>query len=194
MDALGTFGTLQPYLRACWPRHILEEWRDYIPHSVFIVTEALTPRCGPSCFNAWKARLQLLSVARPKRLAWLGLRGPGAHGGLEAASCCLPEPCGVSIGIEQGLLSLQKDGTIQFAFGTANIAVQLPRSVSKERTPQKLCCYRVMPSHAEAAIQALTTSTRRTLCGETSSRTPPSSVWQASFSLFSRLAKGVRRA
>ncbi|CAE7451306.1 IRX7 [Symbiodinium sp. CCMP2592] len=30
------------------------EWRDYIPHSMFIVTEALTPRCGPSCFNAWK--------------------------------------------------------------------------------------------------------------------------------------------
>ena len=31
-----------------------QEWRDYIPHSVFVVTEALTPRCGPSCFNAWK--------------------------------------------------------------------------------------------------------------------------------------------
>ncbi|CAJ1327330.1 unnamed protein product [Effrenium voratum] len=30
------------------------EWRDYIPHSMFVVTEALTPRCGPSCFNAWK--------------------------------------------------------------------------------------------------------------------------------------------
>ncbi|CAK9001376.1 Hypothetical protein (Fragment) [Durusdinium trenchii] len=30
------------------------EWRDYIPNSVFVVTEALTPRCGPSCFNPWK--------------------------------------------------------------------------------------------------------------------------------------------
>eukprot|EP00931_Biecheleriopsis_adriatica_P065210 TRINITY_DN39808_c0_g1_i1.p1 TRINITY_DN39808_c0_g1~~TRINITY_DN39808_c0_g1_i1.p1 ORF type:complete len:540 (+),score=90.61 TRINITY_DN39808_c0_g1_i1:68-1621(+) len=30
------------------------EWRDYIPHSVFAVTEALTPKCGPSCFNPWK--------------------------------------------------------------------------------------------------------------------------------------------
>eukprot|EP00434_Breviolum_minutum_P034370 symbB.v1.2.030419.t1/scaffold3427.1/size57037/1 len=30
------------------------EWRDYIPNSVFIVTEALTPKCGPSCFNPWK--------------------------------------------------------------------------------------------------------------------------------------------
>lgn len=30
------------------------EWRDYIPNSLFIVTEALTPKCGPSCFNPWK--------------------------------------------------------------------------------------------------------------------------------------------
>jgi len=30
------------------------EWRDYIPHSIFLVTEAMTPECGPSCFNPWK--------------------------------------------------------------------------------------------------------------------------------------------
>eukprot|EP00928_Gymnodinium_smaydae_P030285 TRINITY_DN22563_c0_g1_i1.p1 TRINITY_DN22563_c0_g1~~TRINITY_DN22563_c0_g1_i1.p1 ORF type:complete len:525 (-),score=33.80 TRINITY_DN22563_c0_g1_i1:50-1624(-) len=30
------------------------EWRDYIPHSVFLTTEALTPGCGPSCYNPWK--------------------------------------------------------------------------------------------------------------------------------------------
>lgn len=30
------------------------EWRDYIPHSMFLVTEALTPGCGYSCFNPWK--------------------------------------------------------------------------------------------------------------------------------------------
>mmetsp|Transcript_58959 Transcript_58959/g.164758 ORF Transcript_58959/g.164758 Transcript_58959/m.164758 type:complete len:524 (-) Transcript_58959:68-1639(-) len=30
------------------------EWRDHISHSVFLMTEALTPGCGPSCFNPWK--------------------------------------------------------------------------------------------------------------------------------------------
>mmetsp|Transcript_25662 Transcript_25662/g.51793 ORF Transcript_25662/g.51793 Transcript_25662/m.51793 type:complete len:513 (-) Transcript_25662:77-1615(-) len=30
------------------------EYRDYIPHSVFLVTEAMTPECGPSCFSPWK--------------------------------------------------------------------------------------------------------------------------------------------
>lgn len=30
------------------------EWQDYIPHSVFLTTEALTPECGHSCFNPWK--------------------------------------------------------------------------------------------------------------------------------------------
>merc|ERR1712176_527393 len=30
------------------------EWRDHIPHSIFLTTEALTPECGPSCFNPWK--------------------------------------------------------------------------------------------------------------------------------------------
>lgn len=30
------------------------EYREYIPHSIFLVTEALTPECGPSCFNPWK--------------------------------------------------------------------------------------------------------------------------------------------
>eukprot|EP00928_Gymnodinium_smaydae_P004184 TRINITY_DN11452_c0_g4_i1.p1 TRINITY_DN11452_c0_g4~~TRINITY_DN11452_c0_g4_i1.p1 ORF type:complete len:520 (+),score=36.83 TRINITY_DN11452_c0_g4_i1:195-1754(+) len=30
------------------------EWRDHIPHSIFLVTEALTPGCGPGCFSPWK--------------------------------------------------------------------------------------------------------------------------------------------
>ncbi|CAJ1415432.1 unnamed protein product [Effrenium voratum] len=30
------------------------EWRDHIPHSIFLTTEALTPGCGPSCYNPWK--------------------------------------------------------------------------------------------------------------------------------------------
>lgn len=30
------------------------EWRDYIPHSIFLLTEALTPACGPTCYNPWK--------------------------------------------------------------------------------------------------------------------------------------------
>lgn len=30
------------------------EWRDWIPHSIFLLTEALTPHCGPTCFNPWK--------------------------------------------------------------------------------------------------------------------------------------------
>eukprot|EP00746_Dinoflagellata_sp_MGD_P136192 gnl/MRDRNA2_/MRDRNA2_70167_c0_seq1.p1 gnl/MRDRNA2_/MRDRNA2_70167_c0~~gnl/MRDRNA2_/MRDRNA2_70167_c0_seq1.p1 ORF type:complete len:494 (+),score=53.39 gnl/MRDRNA2_/MRDRNA2_70167_c0_seq1:164-1645(+) len=29
-------------------------WREYIPHSVFFLTEGLTPECGPTCYNPWK--------------------------------------------------------------------------------------------------------------------------------------------
>eukprot|EP00927_Polykrikos_kofoidii_P046920 TRINITY_DN41026_c0_g1_i2.p1 TRINITY_DN41026_c0_g1~~TRINITY_DN41026_c0_g1_i2.p1 ORF type:complete len:543 (-),score=81.06 TRINITY_DN41026_c0_g1_i2:129-1757(-) len=30
------------------------EWREYIPHSIFLTTEALTPECGPRCYSPWK--------------------------------------------------------------------------------------------------------------------------------------------
>eukprot|EP00397_Hematodinium_sp_SG-2012_P032667 GEMP01034803.1.p1 GENE.GEMP01034803.1~~GEMP01034803.1.p1 ORF type:complete len:280 (+),score=53.09 GEMP01034803.1:579-1418(+) len=30
------------------------DWRTIMPTSAFLVTEALTPGCGPSCFNPWK--------------------------------------------------------------------------------------------------------------------------------------------
>mmetsp|Transcript_5369 Transcript_5369/g.20278 ORF Transcript_5369/g.20278 Transcript_5369/m.20278 type:complete len:528 (+) Transcript_5369:180-1763(+) len=30
------------------------EWKDWIPHSIFLLTEALTPHCGPTCYNPWK--------------------------------------------------------------------------------------------------------------------------------------------
>jgi len=34
--------------------HTFPSWRDHIPHSVFLTTEAFTPGCGPSCFSPWK--------------------------------------------------------------------------------------------------------------------------------------------
>eukprot|EP00747_Dinoflagellata_sp_TGD_P093386 gnl/TRDRNA2_/TRDRNA2_165750_c0_seq2.p1 gnl/TRDRNA2_/TRDRNA2_165750_c0~~gnl/TRDRNA2_/TRDRNA2_165750_c0_seq2.p1 ORF type:complete len:362 (-),score=47.26 gnl/TRDRNA2_/TRDRNA2_165750_c0_seq2:106-1092(-) len=34
--------------------HTFPSWRDYIPHSIFLTTEAFTPGCGPSCFSPWK--------------------------------------------------------------------------------------------------------------------------------------------
>eukprot|EP00929_Paragymnodinium_shiwhaense_P025379 TRINITY_DN15362_c0_g2_i2.p1 TRINITY_DN15362_c0_g2~~TRINITY_DN15362_c0_g2_i2.p1 ORF type:complete len:610 (+),score=114.02 TRINITY_DN15362_c0_g2_i2:149-1831(+) len=34
--------------------HTFPSWRDYIPHSIFMTTEAFTPGCGPSCFSPWK--------------------------------------------------------------------------------------------------------------------------------------------
>ena len=29
-------------------------WREFIHESVFLLTEALTPGCGPSCYQPWK--------------------------------------------------------------------------------------------------------------------------------------------
>jgi len=34
--------------------HTFPAWRDNIPHSIFMTTEAFTPGCGPSCFSPWK--------------------------------------------------------------------------------------------------------------------------------------------
>eukprot|EP00933_Yihiella_yeosuensis_P051512 TRINITY_DN49466_c0_g1_i1.p1 TRINITY_DN49466_c0_g1~~TRINITY_DN49466_c0_g1_i1.p1 ORF type:complete len:579 (-),score=62.83 TRINITY_DN49466_c0_g1_i1:408-1982(-) len=34
--------------------HTFPSWRDHIPHSIFMTTEAFTPGCGPSCYNPWK--------------------------------------------------------------------------------------------------------------------------------------------
>ncbi|CAJ1357417.1 unnamed protein product [Effrenium voratum] len=34
--------------------HTFPSWRDNIPHSIFLTTEAFTPGCGPSCFSPWK--------------------------------------------------------------------------------------------------------------------------------------------
>jgi len=34
--------------------HTFPSWRDFIPHSIFLTTEAFTPGCGPSCFSPWK--------------------------------------------------------------------------------------------------------------------------------------------
>ncbi|CAE7761557.1 unnamed protein product [Symbiodinium sp. KB8] len=34
--------------------HTFPSWRDHIPHSIFLTTEAFTPGCGPGCFSPWK--------------------------------------------------------------------------------------------------------------------------------------------
>lgn len=34
--------------------HTFPSWRDSIPHSILLSTEAFTPGCGPSCFSPWK--------------------------------------------------------------------------------------------------------------------------------------------
>lgn len=34
--------------------HTFPSWRDIIPNSILITTEAFTPGCGPSCFSPWK--------------------------------------------------------------------------------------------------------------------------------------------
>jgi len=34
--------------------HTFPSWRDVIPHSILLTTEAFTPGCGPSCFSPWK--------------------------------------------------------------------------------------------------------------------------------------------
>merc|ERR1711879_123232 len=34
--------------------HTFPSWREVIPHSIFLTTEAFTPGCGPSCFSPWK--------------------------------------------------------------------------------------------------------------------------------------------
>ncbi|CAD7966578.1 unnamed protein product [Amoebophrya sp. A120] len=34
--------------------HTFPEWREHIPHSIFLTTEAFTPGYGPSCFSPWK--------------------------------------------------------------------------------------------------------------------------------------------
>merc|ERR1712176_898685 len=34
--------------------HTFPSWREVIPHSIFVTTEAFTPGCGPSCFSPWK--------------------------------------------------------------------------------------------------------------------------------------------
>lgn len=34
--------------------HTFPSWRDSIPHSIFLTTEAFTPGCGSSCFSPWK--------------------------------------------------------------------------------------------------------------------------------------------
>lgn len=34
--------------------HTFPNWRERIPHSIFLTTEAFTPGCGPSCFSPWK--------------------------------------------------------------------------------------------------------------------------------------------
>lgn len=30
------------------------QWREYLPDSILLLTEALTPACGPSCYQPWK--------------------------------------------------------------------------------------------------------------------------------------------
>jgi len=44
--------------------HTFPSWRDHIPHSVLLTTEAFTPGCGPSCFSPWK------DVAIPGHVDW----------------------------------------------------------------------------------------------------------------------------
>lgn len=46
MDHIFTFGDQGTNY---FPR-----WREFIHESVFLLTEALTPGCGPSCFQPWK--------------------------------------------------------------------------------------------------------------------------------------------
>eukprot|EP00928_Gymnodinium_smaydae_P050319 TRINITY_DN3388_c0_g1_i1.p1 TRINITY_DN3388_c0_g1~~TRINITY_DN3388_c0_g1_i1.p1 ORF type:complete len:569 (-),score=112.01 TRINITY_DN3388_c0_g1_i1:582-2288(-) len=44
--------------------HTFPSWRDSIPHSIFMSTEAFTPGCGPSCFSPWK------DLAIPGHIDW----------------------------------------------------------------------------------------------------------------------------
>lgn len=44
--------------------HTFPSWRDEIPHSIFMSTEAFTPGCGPSCFSPWK------DIAIPGHIDW----------------------------------------------------------------------------------------------------------------------------
>eukprot|EP00408_Alexandrium_pacificum_P028368 CAMPEP_0171195376 /NCGR_PEP_ID=MMETSP0790-20130122/21366_1 /TAXON_ID=2925 /ORGANISM="Alexandrium catenella, Strain OF101" /LENGTH=520 /DNA_ID=CAMNT_0011660589 /DNA_START=142 /DNA_END=1700 /DNA_ORIENTATION=- len=47
-------GTDHVFLFSDQGMNFFPEYRDHIPHSIFLVTEALTPECGPSCFSPWK--------------------------------------------------------------------------------------------------------------------------------------------
>mmetsp|Transcript_52627 Transcript_52627/g.123124 ORF Transcript_52627/g.123124 Transcript_52627/m.123124 type:complete len:475 (-) Transcript_52627:95-1519(-) len=59
--------------------HTFPSWRDVIPHSIFLTTEAFTPGCGPSCFSPWKDLVIPGHTDRERMQRMSGMNRPSAE-------------------------------------------------------------------------------------------------------------------